>query len=48
MAWWRGAAESDPGVIHPDARTLVRTPVSVQAGLRALAGRHSLPASWNG
>jgi hypothetical protein len=22
MAWWRGAAESDAGVIGPDARTL--------------------------
>jgi pimeloyl-ACP methyl ester carboxylesterase len=37
-AWWRGAAESDPGVIDPDARTLVRVPGSVQAGLRALSG----------
>jgi len=38
MAWWRGAAESDPRVIHPDARTLVRTPSGVQAALRALSG----------
>jgi hypothetical protein len=38
MAWWRGAAESDPQVIDPDARTLARTPGSVQAGLRALSG----------
>jgi pimeloyl-ACP methyl ester carboxylesterase len=38
MAWWRGAAESDPGVIDPEARTLVRAPGSVQAGLRALSG----------
>lgn len=38
MVWWRGAAESDPQVIHPDARTLARTPGSVQAGLRALSG----------
>ena len=38
MAWWRGAAESDPGVIDPDARSLVRVPGSVQAGLRALSG----------
>jgi len=36
-AWWRAAAESDPGVIHPDARTLARTPGSVQAALRALS-----------
>jgi hypothetical protein len=38
MAWWRGAAESDAGVIGPDARTLARVPGSVQAGLRALSG----------
>ena len=36
--WWRGAAESDPRVVHPDARTLARTPGSVQAALRALSG----------
>ena len=36
--WWREAAESDPRVVHPDARTLVRTPGSVQAALRALSG----------
>jgi hypothetical protein len=36
--WWRGAAESDPRVVHPDARTLVRAPGSVQAALRALSG----------
>ena len=38
MAWWQGAAESDPGVIDPDARTLARVPGNVQAGLRALSG----------
>jgi hypothetical protein len=38
MAWWRAAAVSDPAVIDPDARTLVRTPGSVQAALRALSG----------
>jgi len=37
-AWWRGAAESDPRVIHPDARALARTPGGVQAALRALSG----------
>jgi hypothetical protein len=37
MVWWRGAAELDVGVIGPDARTLVRAPGSVQAGLRALS-----------
>jgi pimeloyl-ACP methyl ester carboxylesterase len=37
-AWWRGAAESDPRVVHPDARTLARTPGGVQAALRALSG----------
>ena len=36
--WWRGAAECDPGVVHPDARTLARVPGSVQAALRALSG----------
>ena len=38
VAWWRAAAESDPGVVDPDARTLVRTPTSVQTALRALSG----------
>ncbi len=38
VAWWRAAAESDPRVIHPDARTLARTPGAVQAALRALSG----------
>lgn len=37
-AWWRAAAESDPQVVHPDARTLARTPGGVQAALRALSG----------
>jgi pimeloyl-ACP methyl ester carboxylesterase len=37
-AWWRAAAESDQRVIHPDARTLARTPGAVQAGLRTLSG----------
>jgi hypothetical protein len=37
-AWWHGAAESDPRVVHPDARTLARTPGGVQAALRALSG----------
>lgn len=32
LAWWRGAAESDTGVIGPNARTLARVPGSVQAG----------------
>jgi pimeloyl-ACP methyl ester carboxylesterase len=38
MAWWRGAAKSDPRVIDPDASNLARTPGSVQAALRALTG----------
>jgi hypothetical protein len=38
IAWWRGAAESDAGIIHPDARTLMRTPGSIQTALRALSG----------
>jgi pimeloyl-ACP methyl ester carboxylesterase len=38
LAWWQAAAEVEPQVIDPDARTLARTPRSVQAGLRALSG----------
>jgi hypothetical protein len=38
LAWWAEAAVTDPGVVAPDARTLARTPASVQAGLRALSG----------
>src|SRR5262249_10268169 len=38
LAWWRRAAESDPRVVHPDARTLARAPGSVQGALRALSG----------
>ncbi|MFD3843884.1 hypothetical protein ACFWWC_48115 [Streptomyces sp. NPDC058642] len=37
-AWWTAAAESDPAVVPPSADTLVATPRSVQAALRALAG----------
>ena len=37
-AWWRGAADSDPQVVDPDARSLERTPGGVQAALRALSG----------
>ncbi|MBP0449198.1 hypothetical protein J5Y04_06505 [Kitasatospora sp. RG8] len=37
--WWRSAAEADPEVVPPDAGdTLVATPQSVQAALRALSG----------
>ena len=38
LAWWQAAAERDPGVVAPDARTLVRAPRSAQAALRALSG----------
>ncbi|MGX1886816.1 hypothetical protein [Streptomyces sp. NPDC055287] len=38
LAWWQAAAESDPAVVPPDADTLVATPRSVQAALRALSG----------
>ncbi len=38
LAWWQAAADTDAQVIHPDVRTLVRTPRGVQAGLRALSG----------
>lgn len=37
-AWWRAAAASDSHVVDPGARTLARTPGSVQAALRALSG----------
>ncbi|MFF4402268.1 hypothetical protein [Streptomyces sp. NPDC001480] len=38
LAWWQAAAESDPEVVPPGADTLVTTPRSVQAALRALSG----------
>ncbi|MCX5097822.1 hypothetical protein OOK36_56340 [Streptomyces sp. NBC_00365] len=38
LAWWTAAAESDPAVVPPGADTLVATPRSVQAALRALSG----------
>ncbi|MFI0960635.1 hypothetical protein ACH4S8_04315 [Streptomyces sp. NPDC021080] len=38
LAWWQAAAESDPGVVSPGADTLVSTPQSAQAALRALSG----------
>ncbi|MFI6770582.1 hypothetical protein [Streptomyces sp. NPDC050355] len=38
LAWWRAAADTDPGVVPPGADTLVATPRSVQAALRALSG----------
>lgn len=38
MAWWEEAARTDPGVPEPDARTMARTPRSVQAALHALSG----------
>ncbi len=38
QTWWQAAAEADPGVIAPGARTLARVPGGVQAGLRALSG----------
>ncbi|KUN81125.1 hypothetical protein AQJ66_24490 [Streptomyces bungoensis] len=38
LAWWRAAAETDPGVVSPGAETLAATPQSVQAALRALSG----------
>ncbi|MFF3018223.1 hypothetical protein [Streptomyces sp. NPDC057939] len=38
-AWWKGAAETDPEVVSPDADdALVAAPRSVQAALRALSG----------
>lgn len=38
LAWWAEAARTDPGVPSPEARTLARTPKSVQAALNALSG----------
>lgn len=38
LAWWEAAADSDPAVVPPGADTLVATPRSVQAALRALSG----------
>ncbi|MGW6261774.1 hypothetical protein [Streptomyces sp. NPDC055085] len=39
LAWWKAAATSDPAVVPPNADdTLVATPRSVQAALRALSG----------
>ncbi|MHB9856612.1 hypothetical protein ACSYGO_46300 [Streptomyces krungchingensis] len=38
MAWWRAAADIDLAVVPPGADTLVSTPRSVQAALRALSG----------
>ena len=38
MTWWEEAARTDPGVPPPDARTLARTPRSVQTALNALSG----------
>ncbi|GAB3313746.1 hypothetical protein GCM10027451_27850 [Geodermatophilus aquaeductus] len=37
LAWWQEAARVDPGVVAPDADTLVRTPRSTQAAFRALS-----------
>lgn len=36
MRWWSDASEQDPAVVPPGARTLARTPRSVQAALNAL------------
>ncbi|MFB7738500.1 hypothetical protein ACFC08_29775 [Streptomyces sp. NPDC056112] len=38
LTWWQAAAASDPAVVPPCADTLVSTPRSVQAALRALSG----------
>ncbi|MDX3067609.1 hypothetical protein PV518_36525 [Streptomyces sp. ND04-05B] len=38
FSWWKAAADSDPAVVPPDADTLISTPRSVQAALRALSG----------
>ncbi|MHA6759565.1 hypothetical protein [Streptacidiphilus sp. PAMC 29251] len=38
FAWWQAAAQVDERLVVPGADTLARTPRSVQAALRALAG----------
>lgn len=39
LEWWREAARTDPAVVAPDAtNTLVATPRTAQAALRALSG----------
>ncbi|MFD4630419.1 hypothetical protein ACFVYR_22595 [Streptomyces sp. NPDC058284] len=35
--WWEEAARTDPAVVPPDARTLARTPHTVQSALNALS-----------
>jgi pimeloyl-ACP methyl ester carboxylesterase len=37
LAWWKAAAAAEPQVVAPGADTLVRTPGSAQAALRALS-----------
>jgi pimeloyl-ACP methyl ester carboxylesterase len=37
LRWWSDAAGQDPSVVVPDARTLARTPRSVQSALNALS-----------
>ncbi|MFJ8113003.1 hypothetical protein [Streptomyces sp. NPDC096132] len=37
LALWQEAARTDPGVLPPDARTLARTPATVQRALNALS-----------
>ncbi|MFE2467640.1 SAV_2336 N-terminal domain-related protein [Streptomyces mirabilis] len=44
FAWWKAAADSDPGVVPPSADQLTPTPQSVQATLDTL----SISRSFNG
>ncbi|WP_190329280.1 hypothetical protein [Streptomyces venezuelae] len=37
LQWWAEAARTDPAVLPPDARTLARTPRTVQRALNALS-----------
>ncbi|WP_306319337.1 MULTISPECIES: hypothetical protein [unclassified Streptomyces] len=37
LEWWAEAARTDPAVVSPDARTLARTPRTVQRALNALS-----------
>ncbi|MFC4047185.1 hypothetical protein ACFO1B_53000 [Dactylosporangium siamense] len=46
FAWWAEAALVDSAVVPPDARTLARTPRSVQAALNALANSRFFAAAY--
>ncbi|MDG9674476.1 hypothetical protein [Micromonospora sp. DH14] len=45
-AWWREASVVDAAVVPPEARTLARTPIGVQAALRALSNSRFFAAAY--